>query len=75
MLFSDESHFFPGKHSRFIRIRNREQLSPAHCNELVKEAKKMFWGSFSFSGVASLMPFEGMVNLHKVNEVWRPRIL
>ena len=41
--------FIPGKQSRLIRIRNREQLSPAHCNGLIKEAKKMFWGSFSFS--------------------------
>ena len=29
------------------------------------EAKKMFWGSFSFSVVASLMPIEGMMNLYK----------
>ena len=70
VLFSDESDFFvPGKHSRFIRIRNREQLSPAHCNELVKEPKRMFWGSFSFSVVASLMPIEGMMNLRKYNDV------
>jgi len=25
----------------------------------------MFWGSFSFSVVASLMPIEGMMNLYK----------
>jgi len=50
--------FVPGTHSRFIRIRNHEQLSPAHCNERVLEPKKMFWGSFSFSVVASLMTIE-----------------
>jgi len=55
--------------ARFIRIRNREQLSPVHWNELEKEAKKMFWGSFSFSVVASLMPIEGMMNLYKYIDV------
>ena len=60
--------FFQGN-SRFYRIRNREQLSPAHCNELVKEPKKMFWNSFSFSVVASLMPIEGMMNLYKYIDV------
>jgi len=25
----------------------------------------MFWGSFSFSVVASLMPIEGMINIYK----------
>jgi len=69
VLFSDESHFFFQGNSRFYRIRNREQLSSAHCNELVKEAKKMFWGSFSFSVVASLMPIEGMMNLYKYIDV------
>ena len=48
-----------------MRIRNREQLSPAYCNELVKKPKKMFWGSFSFSVVASLTPIEGTMNLYK----------
>ena len=29
----------------------------------------MFWGSFSFSAVASLMPIEGMMNLRKYNDL------
>jgi len=33
------------------------------------EAKKMFWGSFSLSVVASLMPIEGMMNLYKYIDV------
>ena len=33
--------------------------------ELVKDPKKSFWGSFSFSAVASLMPIEGMKNICK----------
>jgi len=61
--------FFPGKHSRFIRVRNREKLSPAHCNELVKEPKTMFWGRYSLSVVASLRPVEGMMNLYKYIEI------
>jgi len=44
VMFSDESHFFvQDKHSRFVRIRNGEQLSLVHLNELVKHPqKKMF---------------------------------
>ena len=63
------------KHSRFIRIRNREQLSPAHCNELLKETKTMFWGSFSLSVVASLMPIESMMNLCKYIEVIERKVI
>jgi len=53
VMFSDENRFFvQGKHSRFFRIRNGEQLSPAHFNELVKKLqKKMFSRSFTFSRV------------------------
>ena len=69
VLFSDESNFFFQGNSRFIRIRNREQLIPAHCNELGKEARKMFWDSFSFSVVVSLMPIEGVMNLFKYIDV------
>jgi len=29
----------------------------------------MFWGSFNFSVVASLMPIEGMMNLYKYIDV------
>jgi len=56
VLFSDESHFrVHGKHSRFVRTRNGEQLGPVHFNEIVKHPKiKKFWESFSFSGVVSL---------------------
>jgi len=68
VLFSDESHFFvEGKYSTFIRIRKSEQLSPAHYNEAVKyPQKKMFRGSFRFSGIDSaLMPVEGIMNSEK----------
>jgi len=75
VLFSDESHIFFQGNSRFIRIRNREQLSPDHCKELEKEAKKMFWGSFSFSVVASLVPIEGMMNLYKYIDVIERKVI
>jgi len=35
----------------------------------LKEPKKMFWGSFSFSVAASLMSIEGMTNLCKCVDV------
>ena len=77
MLFSDESNFFvQGKHSRFVRIRKGEQLSPAHFNEVRKDPqKKMICGSFSFSGVGSLMPTEGMMNLYKYIDVMERKII
>jgi len=63
VLFSDESHFFvQGKRSRFVRIRKCEQLGPAYFNEAVKHSQNMFWESFSFFGVSSLMPLQGMMN-------------
>jgi len=41
VLFSDESHFFiQGTHSRFVRIRNGEQLNPVYSNELVEDPQK-----------------------------------
>jgi len=43
VLVSDEIDFFvQGKHSRFVRIRKGEQLSPFHFNESCKTPKKMF---------------------------------
>jgi len=54
---------------KIYQDQNREQLSTAHCNELVKEPRTMFWGSFSFSVAASLMPIEGMMNLYKYIDV------
>ena len=64
VLFTNESHFFvQGKHSQFVRIIKGERLSLAHFNEAVKQPpKKMFWGSFSYSGVGSLAPIEDMMN-------------
>jgi len=47
VLFSDESHFFvQGQHSRFVRPRKGEQLSPPHFNELCKTSPKNVLGQF-----------------------------
>jgi len=35
----------------------------------------VFWGSFSFSGVASLMPIEGMMNLCKYIDVIERKVI
>jgi len=35
----------------------------------------MFWGSFSFSVVASLMPIEGMMNLHRYIDVIERKVI
>jgi len=75
VLFSDESHFFvQGKHSRFVRIRKGEQLSPADFTEVVKyPQKKMPWGSFS--GVDVLIPIECMMNSDKYIDVIEGKVI
>jgi len=66
VLLSNESDVVvQGKHSRFVRIRKGEQLSPAHFNEVGKISPKDFWGSCSFSGTGSLKPIEGMAHSDK----------
>jgi len=41
VLLSDEHDFFvQGKHSRFVRIRKGERLSPAHFNKVCKTFPK-----------------------------------
>ena len=57
------------KHSRFIRIRNRKHLSPAHCNEL--RNPKRCSGKFQFFSGSLTYVNSGMINLYKyigVNE-------
>jgi len=76
VLFSDESHFFVQEnHIRFVRFRKGKQLSPAHFNEAVKHLQKMFWASFSFSGVGSLMSIEGIMNSDKYIDVIERKVI
>jgi len=66
VLFSDGRPFF-SREAQFVRIRNgAKQLSPSNFNEVVKQSQnKMFWGSFYFSEVGSIMPIGGMINLDR----------
>jgi len=76
VLFTDEIVFFvQGKHSRFVRIRKGEQLSPARFNEVCKTPKKMFLGSFTFSGTGLLMPIEGMTRSDKCTDIIERKVI
>ena len=37
--------------------------------------KQMFWGSFSYYGVGSLLPIEGMMNAEKYIEVVKKKVI
>ena len=71
VLFSDESHFYVrGEHSKFVRRSIGESLNSHHVNQTVKHPqKKMFWGCFSYAGVGSLFPVEGMMNSDRYIDV------
>ena len=43
--------------------------SPAHFSKVVKGPPKHVMGSFSFSGVGSLIPIKGMMNLYEYTDV------
>ena len=74
-MFTDESHFLVrGKHSQFVRKSAGEMLTSHHINESVKHPpKKMFWGGFTWKGVDSLVPIEGMMNTDKYIDVLKRR--
>lgn len=67
VLFTDETHFIvQGQRSKFVRKSDNEKLTPSHIDQTVKHpVKKMFWGCFSYMGVGSLVPIEGMMNSQK----------
>ena len=66
-VFSNESHFFiQGQRSQHVRRSSEEKICDSHINQLVKHPeKKMFWGCFSYYGVQSRQPFEGMLRLSR----------
>lgn len=71
VLFSDESHFLvQGQHSQYVRRSKNEEIREEHMNQFVKNPqKRMFWGSFSYTGVGSLHPIEGIMNADKFMQV------
>ena len=75
VMFNDESHFFvKGKHNQFVRKSAGERLSASHINHSVKHPqKKTFWGSFTWKGVGSLVPVEGMMNTDRYIDALRRR--
>ena len=70
-MFSDETHFFVrGKHSRFVRRSVGERVKPCHLNQQAKHPpQKMFWACFSYKGVGSLFPVQGMMKSDQYIEV------
>ena len=77
VLFSDETHFvMAGKHFQYVRRSVEESVKPCHINQQVKHpAKKMFWGCFSFKGVGSLFPAQGMMKSDQYIEVIQQRVI
>lgn len=71
VLFSDEAHFLvQGQQSRYVRRSKNEEIREEHMNQRVKNPeKRMFWGSFSYNGVGSLSPVEGIMNGDRYMEV------
>ena len=71
VLFFDERHFLvQGQHRRYVRRSEREKVTEWHINQTVKQPqKKIFWGSFSFSGLGSLYPCSGIMNVDKYIDV------
>ena len=71
VLFSDESHFLvQGQRSQYVRRSRNEEIREEHMNQFVKHPeKRMFWGSFSYNGVGSLYPVDGIMNAEKYMQV------
>ena len=76
VLFSDESHFLvQGQRSQYVRRSKNEEITEEHMNQSVKNPEKqMFWGSFSYNGVGSLYPIEGIMNADKYMQVINNKI-
>ena len=71
MLLSNERNFLvQGKRSQHVRRSIGDHIRECHMDQCVKHTpKKMFWGSFSYYGVRSLLPIEGMMNAEKYTKV------
>ena len=63
VIFSGETHMFvQGQRSQHVRRSQNEKIRNAYIDQRVKNPqKKMFRGCFSFYGIGSLHPLEGMM--------------
>ena len=63
VMFSDESQFYvQGQRSQHVRRSAGEELTDDRIHQSMKHPeKKMFWGCFSYTGVGSLRPVDGMM--------------
>ncbi len=77
VLFSDESHFLvQGKRSQYVRRSKGEPILDAHIEQYVKHPqKRMFWGCFSYKGVGSLYPVEGMMCADQYIDVIKRKVI
>ena len=76
-IFSDETHMFvQGKRSQHVQRSQNEKIRNVHIDQHVKHPqKKMFWGCFSFYGIGSLHPVEGMMRSQQYIEVVQRRVI
>ena len=77
VIFSDETHMFvQGHRSQHVRRSQNEKIRNSHIDQRVKHPqKKMFWGCFSFYGIGSLHPVEGMMCSQQYIEVVQRRVI
>ena len=77
VIFSDETHMFvQGQRNQHVRRSQNEKIRNAHIDQRVKHPqKKMFWGCFSFYGIGSLHPVEGMMRSQQYIEVVQRRVI
>ena len=77
VIFSDETHMFvQGHRSQHVRRSQNEKIRNSHIDQRVKHPqKKMFWGCFSFYGIGSLHPVEGMMRSQQYIEVVQRRVI
>ena len=76
VLFSDEVQFHAqGQSSQWVRRSKGEAITQKHIRQVAKFPQKvMFWGSFSYNGVGSLLPIEGTMNADKYIKVVHDKI-
>ena len=77
VLLSNESHFLvQGRRRQHVGGFIAESIHECHMDQSVKHRpKKMFWGSFSYYGVGSQLPIEGMMTAEKCINVVEKKVV